>query len=89
MKFDVQQVLKRLKIDSINSGAFCSEAGWSSINKNNSFAAVNPCSEEQNARVTSATVEDYEQIINNAVKAQKKMAHGAGPGKREACSTYR
>ena len=72
MKFDVQQVLKRLKIDSINSGAFCSEAGWSSINKNNSFAAINPCSEEQNARVTSATVEDYEQIINNATKAQKK-----------------
>ena len=72
MKFDVRQVLKRLKIASINSGAFCSEAGWSSTHKDNCFAAINPCSEEETARVTSATVEDYDQIIDSATKAQKK-----------------
>ncbi len=72
MKFDTEQVLRNLRIDEINAGAFCSDTGWSSIDETNNFAAINPCTGEETARITSATDEDYKRIINNAIKTQEK-----------------
>jgi aldehyde dehydrogenase (NAD+) len=72
MKFNDADVLSELGLSELNSGAYCSDGDWSSINDKNSYAAIDPSSEKQIARVSSATKEDYHRIISCAVDAQRK-----------------
>ena len=71
MKFSIDQILGNLGINANNAGAYCSASGWSSINDENSFAAINPCTGERTALITGATGEDYRRIVDNAIEAQK------------------
>ena len=71
MKFDTTAVLNQLGIESINSGAYCSEHDWSKINETNSFSAFDPCTEEELARISSATGEDNDRRIRAAIEKEK------------------
>ena len=71
MKFSIDRVLGNLGINANNAGAYCSATGWSSINDENCFAAINPCTGETTALITGATGEDYRRIADNAIEAQK------------------
>ena len=79
MKFDTAEVLNELGLSQLNSGAYCSDAGWSTIDEKHSFPAVDPSSEEQIAMVTSATKDDYQRIVNCAINAQKKWRNIPAP----------
>lgn len=72
MKFDTAEVLSKLGIEAMNSGAYCSDSGWSPIDETNSFSAIDPSSGEEVASVSSGTEQDYQNIVNCAVNAQKK-----------------
>ena len=71
MKFDTAQTLKTLGILALNSGAYCSAAGWIATSGRSSFSATDPCNGQDTARIAGATAEDYDVIIDAAVEAQK------------------
>ncbi|CAN7607936.1 aldehyde dehydrogenase family protein [Rhizobium sp. LjRoot98] len=72
MIFDKQKVFAELGLQALNSGAYGSEGGWSVAEPGNAFAAINPSTEEELARVGNASGEDYDRIIKAAVAAHKK-----------------
>lgn len=81
--FDAEQAFRKLGIEPLNSGAYCSDGGWSQPRKDDAFEAINPATETPLALVTNATRSDYCRIIECAVAAQKRWRMVPAPVRGE------
>ncbi|MFV2061081.1 MAG: aldehyde dehydrogenase family protein [Gammaproteobacteria bacterium] len=62
-------LLKKLKIDKLNSGA-CPGPNWLTADDKNTIHSINPATEKNIASVSCATQQDYEIILKNSQQAQ-------------------
>ena len=81
MKFNTEQVFAEMGIEDINSGAYCSDGGWSSIEDKSTFTAVDPANSIESAKIASANTEDYDRIIHCAEQAQKRWRMVPAPAR--------
>ena len=81
---DIAGILKRLGIDSINSGAWSGSLGWSKDVAGNAIASINPATGETLAEVRSATVTDYEAVMRASVEAAAAWRSVPAPRRGEA-----
>lgn len=72
MRFDTNKVLAELGIQQVNSGAFCSDGGWSPTDGRMTYDAIDPANEDVTAQIATGTSADYDRIIQCAVESQKK-----------------
>lgn len=70
--FETKKVLSAFELDKPHGGSYCSTLGWTSIDNRNTFAHICPADGEEVTTIASATAEDYEVILKEAVQAQKK-----------------
>ena len=83
MKFEIQEVFETLGIKSLNSGAFCSDGGWSETQSDNSFVHLNPATGEETSGISAATESDYHRIVDCAIEAQNAWRMVAAPMRGE------
>ncbi len=81
--FDAKQVLEDLGIKAVNSGAFCSVGGWSPADPARAFPAINPATEIELARVTSASAADFERVVAGAADTWKSWRMVPAPRRGE------
>lgn len=62
------ELLKQLRIQKVNAGAFSGQ-GWHSEIRKPVLASINPANGEKLAEVASCTLDDYEQLITRAQSA--------------------
>jgi aldehyde dehydrogenase (NAD+) len=84
VKVDVAAILKRLGIDSINSGTWSGTLGWSKDVAGARIVSVNPATDEVLAEVHGSTVTDYEAVMRSAVEAAIAWRSVPAPRRGEA-----
>ena len=88
IKVDVGGILKRLGIDSINSGAWSGSLGWSKDVAGPRITSVNPATGETLAEVRGATVTDYEAVMRSSVaRSGRVRLAGVGAGEEDVMSS--
>jgi len=70
--FNTEEVLKRLGIGRVHAGACSTPHGWSPASGRRMFNAVCPADEQVTLQIASATSEDYETVVRDAMAAQQK-----------------
>ena len=83
-KQDVASILKRLGIDSINSGAWSGSLGWSMDVAGSLLTSTNPATGETLAQVRGCTVTDYEAVMRSALEAATAWRNVPAPRRGEA-----
>jgi aldehyde dehydrogenase (NAD+) len=82
--FEIETVLKSLGMGPVNAGACAgSQNGWTPVEGQKTFTAVNPATGEANAQVTASTLADYERIAKVATEAQKRWRMVPAPVRGE------
>jgi aldehyde dehydrogenase (NAD+) len=81
---DVAGILKRLGIDSINSGAWSGTLGWSKDIAGTLITSSNPATGDTLAQVRAATVTDYEAVMRSALEAAAAWRTVPAPRRGEA-----
>ncbi|WP_288251413.1 aldehyde dehydrogenase family protein [uncultured Hydrogenophaga sp.] len=82
--FEIETVLKSLGMGPVNAGACTgSQSGWTPVEGQKTFTAVNPATGEANAQVTASTLADYERIAKVATEAQKRWRMVPAPVRGE------
>lgn len=82
---DIQKALDKFGMGSgdILSGSYSQTGGWSKTENREVFDATCPADGKVVARVAGATADDYDQIIKDAVAAQKKFRMVPAPRRGE------
>ena len=73
------QFLKELGIDSINSGASWGPEKWSSTQDLGTIVSISPTTKEEIASVFTASSDDYEKVVAQAVEVQKRWRRVPAP----------
>ncbi len=81
---DISGILKRLGIDSINSGAWSGTLGWSKDIAGTLITSSNPATGDTLAQVRAATVTDYEAVMRSALEAAAAWRTVPAPRRGEA-----
>lgn len=69
--FEIQNVLRALKIQQVNFGSHSSSTGWVGAGEVGRFDAVNPSTGEVTVQVEGASLADYKRISDAAYSAQR------------------
>lgn len=77
------KVFDELGLSELNSGAYCSTAGWAAAGEEGAFEALNPATEACVARVCAATAQDYEAIVACAQGAALRWRRVPAPRRGE------
>ncbi|WP_140920511.1 aldehyde dehydrogenase family protein [Limnobaculum xujianqingii] len=79
----VEKVFSHFGLNNLNSGAYCSTQGWASTEEKNAFEAINPATEEVIARISPASSQDYEDIVECARTAALRWRMVPAPSRGE------
>src|SRR5690625_6878493 len=72
---DHSQLLKRLGLKDVNPGACFGPGKFAEIREDNLFDSINPTTGEVIARISGATVDDYEKVMATARETEIGRAH--------------
>ncbi len=76
------ELLNRLKIQSVNPGAFSGQ-GWQSEQHSHHLTSYSPTNNEKLAEVATCTMADYEQVMTRAVEAAEAWKKVPAPKRGE------
>jgi len=83
MSLNIQEVLKRLGIEKVNSGICTGYGEWFPIEGRKQLVSYNPTTGEPIAAVTEANAEDYEKVMQSQVKAFEEWRMVPAPKRGE------
>ncbi|MBJ3816889.1 aldehyde dehydrogenase family protein [Shimwellia pseudoproteus] len=72
-----------LGLQEINPGAWCSDSGWGAPDNARAFDAINPATEQVEARVTGASAAEYQAVIACAQRAALRWREVPAPRRGE------
>lgn len=81
--FDTHTALARFELDRPHSGAYIAGTGWAPTEGRERIEVIFPATGEVVAEVASATLDDYEAIVQHAVEAQKRWRLVPPPSRGE------
>ena len=81
--FSTNDILARLGIEPVQSGAYASGFGWAPVDGRQTFDAVCPADGKLSARIAGATAADYEAIVASAQQAHLRWRTTPAPRRGE------
>lgn len=79
----VDNVFRTLGIQAVNPGAYNSDHGWAAVNESVVFDAINPATGQSIAKITPASAQDYEGMVQCARKASRRWCMVPAPQRGE------
>lgn len=79
----IDNVFSRLGIQPINPGAYNSDRGWATTNESAAFDAINPATGQSIARITPASAQDFEDMVQCARNASLRWRMVPAPQRGE------